>query len=178
MWFGVPAILKGWFDRVFVYGGFYTSQNRYERGPMAGHRALLSVTVGDSEQAYCHDGLGGDLAALLWPTHYMLRFIGFSVVQPIVTFGVHGGLNAGNADEAAVEDRVRHSEETLARRLPGVMEEPELPFNVWADFSESGRLRPDAPVYSPFIRKRLEFEAAPDWPGPFMPNVQSVAQSN
>ncbi|MEX0633527.1 NAD(P)H-dependent oxidoreductase [Serratia ureilytica] len=30
-WFGAPAILKGWMDRVFVYGGWYDSRHRRER---------------------------------------------------------------------------------------------------------------------------------------------------
>ena len=168
-WFGTPAILKGWFDRVFVYGGFYSGKNRYERGAMAERRALVSVTVGDSEDAYKHDGLGGDLAALLWPTHYTLRFVGFSIVQPVVTFGVHGGLNAGSADSSSVEARIKRSEQILIRRLPSIDQETELPFNCWQDFAENDRLKPGAPVYSPFIRKVRTFDSVPGWPGVFAP---------
>lgn len=29
-WFGPPAILKGWMDRVFVYGRMYRSTMRYD----------------------------------------------------------------------------------------------------------------------------------------------------
>ena len=32
-WFGPPAILKGWMDRVFVYGPVYRGQMRYDTGP-------------------------------------------------------------------------------------------------------------------------------------------------
>jgi len=31
-WFGMPAMLKGWLDRVFVYGRTYTGRQRYDRG--------------------------------------------------------------------------------------------------------------------------------------------------
>ena len=31
-WYGMPAILKGWLDRVLVYGGLYTSTMRYDAG--------------------------------------------------------------------------------------------------------------------------------------------------
>ena len=47
-WFGAPAILKGWMDRVFVYGGVYDSRHRHENGVMRGKRALLTVTAGAS----------------------------------------------------------------------------------------------------------------------------------
>jgi len=50
-WFGMPAILKGWIDRVFAYGlayGFKGAGNRYRYGDggFKGKRALLCVTVG------------------------------------------------------------------------------------------------------------------------------------
>lgn len=32
-WFGVPAILKGWFDRVLVAGFAYTYATMYDKGP-------------------------------------------------------------------------------------------------------------------------------------------------
>ena len=168
-WFGPPAMLKGWLDRVLLYGRFYSSERRYDRGPLRGRRALLSITAGDSQEAYGHDGLGGDLAALLWPTLFTLRFVGFSVLRPSVTFGVHGGLNAAAADGAAVELRLRRTEERLARRLPDVFQEPELPFNGWSDFQEDGRLTPEAAVHSPFIRHSPSFEGLPAWPGLFAP---------
>lgn len=31
-WFGAPAILKGWIDRVFVYGSVYRSAMHYDTG--------------------------------------------------------------------------------------------------------------------------------------------------
>jgi NAD(P)H dehydrogenase (quinone) len=35
MWWHLPpAILKGWFDRVFAYGEVYGSQRRFERADM------------------------------------------------------------------------------------------------------------------------------------------------
>ncbi|WP_304503179.1 NAD(P)H-dependent oxidoreductase [Alicyclobacillus sp. SO9] len=51
-WFGMPAILKGWIDRVFAYGlayGYRGEGNRYRYGDggLSGKRAILSVTVGD-----------------------------------------------------------------------------------------------------------------------------------
>ncbi len=39
-----PAMLKGWMDRVFIYGEVYASQKRFEKGRFAGKRAMLSLT--------------------------------------------------------------------------------------------------------------------------------------
>ena len=45
-WFGMPAILKGWIDRVFVYGCMYRSTVRYDTGVCAGKRMIACVTTG------------------------------------------------------------------------------------------------------------------------------------
>src|SRR5688572_25262895 len=59
-WFGMPAILKGWMDRVFVYGKLYSSSRRFHSGMCAGKRAMLSVTAGSSKDACAPDGKEGD----------------------------------------------------------------------------------------------------------------------
>jgi NAD(P)H dehydrogenase (quinone) len=51
----MPAILKGWVDRVFAYGlayGFKGAGNRYRYGDggFRGKRAMLSVTVGGAAE--------------------------------------------------------------------------------------------------------------------------------
>ena len=46
-WWGQPpAILKGWIDRVFVSGAFYGGKRFYDRGGLAGKKALLTMTLG------------------------------------------------------------------------------------------------------------------------------------
>jgi NAD(P)H dehydrogenase (quinone) len=49
-WHLPPAIMKGWFDRVFAYGEVYASQRRFEKGRYAGKRAMLSITVGTGRE--------------------------------------------------------------------------------------------------------------------------------
>ena len=56
-WHGAPALLKGWFDRVMVSGGLYTSRMRYDAGYFRGRRALLSVTTGAPATAECNGGV-------------------------------------------------------------------------------------------------------------------------
>lgn len=46
MWWHLPpAMLKGWLDRVFIYGEVYTSAKRFEDGRFAGRRAMLSASL-------------------------------------------------------------------------------------------------------------------------------------
>lgn len=51
-WHSQPAILKGWFDRVLVYGGLYSGRMRYDRGYFGGKKAICSVTTGSPEATF------------------------------------------------------------------------------------------------------------------------------
>jgi len=84
-WFGLPALLKGWVDRVFAMGRTYGYGHIYETGVFKGKRALLSLTTGGPQEAYTLDGFNGDLDAVLRPIQRgMLEFTGFSVLRPEV----------------------------------------------------------------------------------------------
>src|SRR5882724_972536 len=101
-WFGVPAILKGWMDRVFVYGGLYSGSRRHDRGVCAGKKALICMTTGSSGEACSFDGREGDTHLILWPSLYALRYIGYTVLQPFIIHSVRGDLN-GDADQLKKE---------------------------------------------------------------------------
>ena len=45
-WFSAPAILKGWFERVFVHGEMHSVADRFDKGFFAGKKALICVTTG------------------------------------------------------------------------------------------------------------------------------------
>ncbi len=45
-WFGAPAILKGWFDRVMLSGVCYGGKRLYGRGGLAGKRSLAAISLG------------------------------------------------------------------------------------------------------------------------------------
>ncbi|OLF53402.1 NAD(P)H-dependent oxidoreductase [Pseudomonas chlororaphis] len=153
-WFGAPAILKGWMDRVFVYGGLYESRRRHEQGVMRGKKALVVSTAGASEQACAPDGRDGDMRLLLWPILHSLHYIGFEVLEPYLIHGVRGGLSA----EAEERQRTRLEQRTLNYRARLVRWEqwPAIPFNQAQDFTDGLSLKPDAPSYSPFVRHRQE----------------------
>lgn len=96
-WFGMPAILKGWMDRVFVYGRLYSASERLHSGVCRGKRALLSVTAGSSSDACAHDGQEGDARLHLWPINYALHYLGFTVLVPALMFGVRGSFAGEDA---------------------------------------------------------------------------------
>jgi len=151
-WFAAPAILKGWLDRVLVYGPMYNSRQRHERGVMQGKRALLSVTTGSSARACAVDGREGDTRLLLWPLMYSLRYVGFEVMEPHMVHGVRSGLAAERVqahDEALVAATLSYRE-----RLSRWRQWPTVPFNSSEDFEDGVLLRAEATAYSPFIRHR------------------------
>ena len=81
-WFGMPAMLKGWMDRVFVYGKVYRSQMRYDAGVCAGKRMIGCITTGASADSCAHDGRESDTRLLAWPLLFPFRYIGFDVLVP------------------------------------------------------------------------------------------------
>lgn len=87
-WFGLPAILKGWVDRIFAMGRTYGGNRIYEGGVFKGKRALLALTTGGASPAYAKGGFNGDIGAILRPIHRgMLQFIGFDVLAPQIVYG-------------------------------------------------------------------------------------------
>ncbi|AUG82118.1 NAD(P)H dehydrogenase [Kitasatospora sp. MMS16-BH015] len=94
-WYSMPAILKGWVDRVltrqFGYGvGEYSATKygeRFGEGALAGRRALLSVTVGGPESHYAARGINGPIDDLLFPIqHGILYHPGIEVLPPFVLY--------------------------------------------------------------------------------------------
>jgi NAD(P)H dehydrogenase (quinone) len=86
--FGMPAILKGWVDRVFAMGRAYGYGNIYEMGKFRGKRALLSLTTGGPEDAYRIGDFNGDIDAILRPIQRgVLQFVGFDVLAPQIHYG-------------------------------------------------------------------------------------------
>lgn len=88
-WFGMPAILKGWIDRVFLSGVVYGRSAQFERGKLRGKRALVCVTTGAPEASFQTDGINGDMNTLLMPLlRGVLGFTGMTVLPPFIGFGV------------------------------------------------------------------------------------------
>ncbi|MBY0402996.1 MAG: NAD(P)H-dependent oxidoreductase, partial [Cyanobacteria bacterium] len=63
-WFGLPAILKGWVDRIFAAGLIYGSGKWYSDGVMKGKKAFVSLTTGGGPAIYSPTGLNGDIHSI------------------------------------------------------------------------------------------------------------------
>ncbi|MET0404808.1 MAG: NAD(P)H-dependent oxidoreductase [Cystobacter sp.] len=108
-WFSVPAILKGWVDRVFAMGTVYGGGRWFGTGVMKGKRAMLSLTTGGPAAQYTEDGLLGSLEQLFMPIHQgIFRFTGFDVLPPFI---------AWSAAHVGDEGRARYLEDYGQRLL-------------------------------------------------------------
>ncbi len=149
-WFAPPAILKGYFDRVFAHGALHDVKHRFDTGHCRGKRALFCVTTGSSAAESGPGGKEGDIRMLLWPAAYTLRYLGFDVLEPVTVHGVHGHHRGARAD--ALHTRLT---EALARqdRLIATFDDlPRMRFNADSEFDAEGRLKPGRESHSPFIR--------------------------
>lgn len=148
-WFGMPAILKGWIDRVFVYGSVYRSQMRYDTGICRGKKMLACITTGANQDSTSFDGREGDSRLHAWPILFCFRYIGFDVLEPVIFHGV-GGVAFIEAQENGLSSIERYIKQ-WGDTLDNLQSRKVTPFNRDTDFDESKRLTPDAPAYSPFI---------------------------
>jgi NAD(P)H dehydrogenase (quinone) len=121
-WFSLPAMLKGWVDRVFAMGAVYGGGVWYDRGRFAGRRAMLSLTVGGPATMYGPDGLNGDIDRLLYPIqHGMLRFTGFDVLPPVIAWQpARVGDEARQAYLEQYRQRLLALATTTPLRFPGL----------------------------------------------------------
>jgi len=88
-WFSVPAIMKGWIDRVFVSGRFYGGKRFYDQGGMRGKRAMLSFTLGGREHMFGPRAIHGELETILRPIlRGSLAYAGFAVLPPFAAYHV------------------------------------------------------------------------------------------
>ena len=115
-WFSLPAILKGWIDRVFAMGFAYDVGRSYESGPLAGKRAMLALTTGSPAPLYAPGGRNGDIDGLLFHVqHGMLRFVGMDVLPPFIAFGA---ARVSDADRAAYLEAFRARLATVETTAP------------------------------------------------------------
>lgn len=153
MWWHLPpAMLKGWLDRVLIFGEVYASTKRFEKGRFVGKRAMLSVTVGTSQETYAFDGRSGDIDLLLWPVNFSLAYVGFKVLSPFIAYGVEGGLRY--SEPQILEARLKGVEEDYCVVLQNLQQREVIPFNQMAEWGVNGRIKAEAAVYSPFVRRK------------------------
>ncbi|MBO4225773.1 NAD(P)H-dependent oxidoreductase [Bradyrhizobium neotropicale] len=123
-WFSMPAILKGWVDRVFAYGfaygvGEHSDKrwgDRYGDGTLKGKRAMLVVTAGGWEEHYSDRGVNGPIDDLLFSiNHGILYYPGYEVLPPFVVYRVDRLDDAGFAP---IAEELRERMRALATTAP------------------------------------------------------------
>jgi NAD(P)H dehydrogenase (quinone) len=86
-WYGMPAIMKGWVDRVFAFGFAYDDHHSFETGLLQGKKAMLSMTVGARPDYYLQ-APQRDLMRVLEPIHYgYFAYCGMEVLPPFIAYG-------------------------------------------------------------------------------------------
>ena len=126
-WFSVPAILKGWIDRVFVSGAFYGGKRFYDRGGLKGKKALVTMTLGGREHMFGDGAVHGDLETMLRPVlRGTLHYVGMTVLKPF--FAYHVPYIDADSRAAIMGD--------FCAYLGGLEHAPVLPFPSLDDFDD------------------------------------------
>lgn len=88
-WFSVPAIMKGWIDRVLLSGPTYGGRRFYDRGPLKGKRAAVALSLGGREHMFGEGAVHGPLEDMLRPLlRGTLHYTGMDVLPPFVAWHV------------------------------------------------------------------------------------------
>lgn len=134
-WFSVPAIMKGWIDRVFVNGTVYGSGGmRFDNGGLKGRRAMLAMTTGCLPGMVEPDGLLGDKEVILWHlNHGTFGYSGLVALEPFLAWSIHYTDAARRADYL----------DAWERRLRMIDSAVPLPSHSLAEFGRDWRLKPD-----------------------------------
>ena len=138
-WFSMPAIMKGWIDRVLSRGFAYSKGRKYSAGHFQGKRAMLCLTTGTASTLYEPNGIDGDLEHILWPIHNgVLAYTGFTVLPPFsVWMPARASDNSRQGFLNDYEDRLRHLDEDVP-----------LFFHPLSDYDATERLKPEVKARS------------------------------
>ncbi len=121
-WFGLPAILKGWVDRVFAYQRFYGRARWYDHGFARGKRALVLMTTGSDALSYSGHGPHPPLETILMPIHHgIFWFNGFSPLQPFIGWTV---AHKTDEERRAILEQWRSRLKTVLDEQPVPMPPP------------------------------------------------------
>ena len=105
-WTGMPAIMKGYIDRVFSYGFAYRYDNGVQKGLLTGKRAVIVNSHGKSNAEY--EASGMDKALALTSDTGIFNYCGFEI-QKHFYFD-----KADRASDESIEDWKNQLKNTFA----------------------------------------------------------------
>jgi len=134
-WFSVPAIMKGWIDRVFANGTMYGAGGmRFDNGGLKGRKAMLTFTTGCFPAMMEPDGLLGQRDVILWHLQYgTFGYSGLQVLQPFIGWSIH---YTDDAQRQAYLDKYE-------TRLRGIENEEPMQMHTLSEFDADWRLKPE-----------------------------------
>lgn len=107
-WFGVPAILKGWFDKTLTHGFAFEYGAQGARGLLPARSALVLITAGSGE-----DDLGGEAGKALITRPVADGTLGFCGVGRVQTQVFYAVPSVTHAEREAMLEKAA----LLARSL-------------------------------------------------------------
>jgi NAD(P)H dehydrogenase (quinone) len=88
-WFSVPAMLKGWIDRVLISGVCYGGRRFYDGGGLRGKRMLAAFTLGGPEHMFGTAAIHGEILGMLRPLlQGTFAYVGYNVLPPYIAWHV------------------------------------------------------------------------------------------
>jgi NAD(P)H dehydrogenase (quinone) len=127
-WFSLPAILKGWIDRVFLSGLAYGGRRFYDRGGFKGKKAMAAAALGGGAHMFGPGAVHGELedGMLRHILRGTLYYVGMDVLPPFIAH--HVPYITAEARHALLEGYRAHLG-NLERLQP-------LPYPSLADFDQ------------------------------------------
>ena len=127
-WFSMPAMLKGWIDRVMISGICYGGKRFYDKGGLRGKRVLLALTLGGQEHMFGDDRVHCRLEEMLTPImRGTLAYVGMDVLNPFV--GWHVPYISQEARQKILD--------SYEMRLKNLHQEKPLIYPKLSDFDEN-----------------------------------------
>lgn len=162
-WYGMPAILKGWFDRVLAFGfaygvGEHNAEHwgdRFGEGTLAGRRAMLIVPIGGHLPHYSDRGVNGSIDDVLWPIqHGALFYPGMDVMPPFPVY----------RSDRMDEDGWAEIKAAFKERLAGLFTDDPIPYRTQngGHYDGNQRLKPELGGGSDGIKMHLVRDGDPE----------------
>lgn len=88
-WLSPSAALMGWWEKVFGEGWAYAPNQTFDKGYMAGKKAMVVVTCGQDQTFYGKDAINLTIEELMYPlTFRCFAYCGFTPLRTQAFFGL------------------------------------------------------------------------------------------